>query len=180
MEALKTVKVTPTPDAALDTSHRRGRVVDMRRQRMTWDAIGTELGVSKQRAHKIYQEALAEYPVSALGEHRAEEAELIDWSVRRLVAIVEQEGADPATGKAVSARTRIEAINALRGLSEHRARLFGLNAPTRTSVEVITKDAFAADLERMAAELGNSDVIDAEEVPDERVKQLAKGAGEDA
>lgn len=161
-----------------EVHYRRGRVVELRRADTPWDVIADELGVSKQRAHQIYMDALKDYPKSQVGEHRHEEAEVVDWATRKLRAIIDADEPDPATGKHVSARTRIEALSALKGWREHRARLYGIYAPTKSSVEVITKDAFAADLERMAAELGDSDVIDAEEVPDERVKQLAKGAGD--
>ena len=53
----------------------------------------------------------------------------------------------------VSPRIRVEAWNSIRGWSEHRSKLYGLFAPTKSAVEAISKDAFTADLERMAAEL---------------------------
>jgi hypothetical protein len=68
--------------------------------------------------------------------------------VRELLCIAE----DPA----VSPKTRLEAWNAIRGWSEYRSKLFGLFAPSKSSVEVLTRDAFTADLERMAAELESS------------------------
>lgn len=161
-----------TTDTALQTSHRRARVVQLRRERRTWDAIGADIGVSKQRAHKIYQEALAEYPISALGEHRAEEGELIDQAIRDLLAIAaddrEYENADGVSKPVVSPRTRVEAWSAIRGWSEHRARLYGLNAPTRTQVDVVTRDSLATELERLAAELGpGAGVLDATVVEDD-------------
>lgn len=142
-----------------EVAYRRGRVVDLRRQRLSWDQIGAELGVTKQRAHQIYQAALNEYPVSKLGEHRQEEAELIDRAVRELLAIASAptDSVDQATGKAVSARTRVEAWQAIRGWSEHRAKLFGLLAPTKSQVDVVTHDSLTREMERLAAELGEQD-----------------------
>lgn len=129
-----------------ESARRKARVIDLRRQRRPWDAIGAEFDVSPQRAHQIYRDALAEYPVAALGELRGEEGELIDLAVRRLLGI--------AVDASVHARTRVEAWSAVRGWSEHRARLFGLNAPTRSQVDVVTHDSLTRELERLAAELG--------------------------
>lgn len=38
---------------------RRRRVLDMRRRKMTYEAIAAALGVSRQRAHAIHHEAVA-------------------------------------------------------------------------------------------------------------------------
>jgi hypothetical protein len=51
---------------------------------------------------------------------------------------------------------RVEAWNSIRGWSEYRSKLYGLFAPSKSSVEVLTKDAFTAELERMAAQLESS------------------------
>lgn len=165
----------------LDTAQRRGKVVELRRQRKTWDVIGQELGVSKQRAHRIYQEALAEYPTSQLAEHRHEELELIDQAIQQLHAIIYATEPDEATGKAVSARTRVEAISALRAWSQHRATLLGLNAPTRSQVDVVTHDSLAQEMERLAAELGeNTPKVTAAEGRALDVALTSAAAGKDA
>jgi Homeodomain-like domain-containing protein len=124
---------------------RRARVVELRRDRWTWDAIGDDLGVSRQRVRQIYDEALNEVTAAQVTEHRHEEGELVDRAVRELLCIAE----DPD----VSPRTRVEAWNSIRGWSEYRSKLYGLFAPSKSSVEVLTKDAFTADMERMAVEL---------------------------
>ena len=150
----------PTVDTQLDTAARRARVVELRRQRLTWDQIGHDIGVSKQRAHKIYQEALAEYPASQLAEHRHEELELIDQAIRDLLAIAQDDReteTEKGTRPVTSPRTRVEAWSAIRGWSQHRAALLGLNAPTRSTVDVVTHDSLAEEMQRLAAELGEND-----------------------
>jgi hypothetical protein len=141
-------------------AHRHARVIELRRQRLTWEAIGADLGVSKQRAHQLYREAVDAHPVAALAEHRHEEAELIDRAVRDLLSIATDDR-ETATEKGVrpvvSPRTRVEAWSAIRGWSEHRARLFGLNAPSRSTVDVVTHDSLAEEMQRLAAELGEND-----------------------
>ncbi len=143
------------------SAQRRARIIEYRAQRLTWRDIGAREGISAPRAHRIYNDALAEYPVTALAEHRHEEGELIDRAVRDLLSIAAND-ATYVDGKGnekpvVSARTRVEAWSAIRGWSEHRARLFGLNAPTRSTVDVVTHDSLAEEMARLAAELGDND-----------------------
>jgi hypothetical protein len=51
----------------------------------------------------------------------------------------------------------LAAIGKLLDIQARRAKLVGSDAPTKSSVQVITKDAFTEDLERMAAELESND-----------------------
>lgn len=151
---------TLTPE---ESAQRRAAIIDMRRpgNRQPWDAIGRRFDISAQRAHRIYSEALDDYPVAKLAEHRHEEAELIDTAIRDLMSIAaddrEYEDSKGNLRPCVSSRTRVEAWSAIRGWSEHRARLFGLNAPSRSTVDVVTHDSLAEEMQRLAAELGEND-----------------------
>lgn len=121
---------------------RKARIVELRRQRRPWDAIGAEFDISAPRAYRIYREALAERPVAQVDEHRAEETELVDLAVRRLMGI--------AVNPQVSPRTQVEAWNAVRGFAERKAKLLGLDAP----MTVVTLDALDTEIARLTAELG--------------------------
>jgi hypothetical protein len=114
----------------------------MRRARLTFAQIGDRLGISQQRAGQIYRAALSDIPAQQVDEHRAEELELIDTAVNRLMSIA----ADPET----SPRTRVEAWSAIRGWSERKSKLLGLDSPSKH--EVITLDAINAEIEKLAAE----------------------------
>ena len=48
------------------SAQRRARILDLRRQRLPWDVIGAEFDITPQRAHQIYKDALAEFPVAKL------------------------------------------------------------------------------------------------------------------
>lgn len=118
----------PTHRLSKEEVHeRRARVVEMRRARRTWDEIGAALDVTAQRAHAIYKQALTERPFAQVDEHRAEEMELLDLGTRRLMAIA-------VATATTSPRTAVEAWNAIRGYSDSRRKLLGLDAPQQINV----------------------------------------------
>lgn len=130
----------------ITAAERRAQVVALRRRRATFADIGRALGISKQRAHQLYEQALAEIPAQQLSEHRAEELILIDDATRDLMRIARDEATSP--------RTAVEAWNAIKGWAERKARLLGLDAPARHRVDVITSDMIEQEIARLEAELG--------------------------
>jgi hypothetical protein len=130
-------RITPTAAA------RRVEVIKMRRARLTFAQIGDRLGITQQRAGQIYRAALSDIPAQQVDEHRAEEMELIDLAVNRLMVI--------AADSEVSARTQVEAWSAIRGWAERKSKLLGLDSPSKH--EVITLDAINAEIEKLTAEL---------------------------
>jgi ribosomal protein L15E len=124
-------------------AERRAQVVRMRSARLSFAEIGRRLGITAQRAGVIYRRALQEIPRADVDEHRAEELEFIDLAVNRLITI--------AMDKEVSARTRVEAWNAIRGWTERKAKLLGLDAPTKH--EVLTMDGIEAEIRRLEREI---------------------------
>lgn len=113
-------------DTRITTAEQRARVVALRRRRMTFAEIGQELGVSPQRAHQIYEAALKAIPAPNVEQHRAEELTLIDDAIAGLWPIAQNLG---------QPRTAVEAWNAIRGWAERKAKLLGLDVPTRVSVD---------------------------------------------
>lgn len=129
-----------TPEQA----ERLREIVRMPRARFTEDQIGQRLGISQPRVSQLYKQALAEIPAHDVEEHRAEEVGLIDDAIRSLMRIALEAG---------HPRTSVEAWNAIRGWAERKARLLGLDAPTRRAVEVITTDQIDAEIARLEAEI---------------------------
>jgi hypothetical protein len=129
----------------LIAAERRAQVVALRRRRLTFDEIGAELGVSRQRAHAIWRAALAEIPAAQLDEHRIEELALIDDAIANLMPIARDHKRP---------RSAIEAWNAIRGWAERKAKLLGLDAPGKRQIEVITADVIDREIARLEAELG--------------------------
>lgn len=122
---------------------RKARIVEMRRTWRPFDQIGAEFGITGARAHQIYWEAVNERPTQQVEEHRAEQLELYDLATRRLMAIA------MSTNPKMSARTQVEAWNAIRGFSEARRRLLGLDAPAQVQVN----HQVDSDFDRAYAEL---------------------------
>jgi hypothetical protein len=132
------------PGQRVTAAERRAQVVALRRRRATFDQIGRALGITRQRAWQIYQGALAEIPAAHADEHRAEELVLIDDAIAALMKIARDGDTTP--------RTAVEAWTGIRGWAERKARLLGLDAPTR--FEYLTLDAIDAELRLARAEMG--------------------------
>lgn len=132
---------TKRADSEIATAERRARVVELRRQRMSFAEIGEAMGVSLQRAHAIYREALAAIPAQHVEEHRAEELALIDDAIANLLLIAKDHDRP---------RTAVEAWTSIRGWAERKAKLLGLDAPAQL---VLTMDTIEAEIRRLEAEL---------------------------
>lgn len=128
-----------------ESAARKAQIVAMRRERIPFDAIAQRFDISAPRAHELYWQAVREVPVAQVSEHRAEETDLIDRAVNRLLLIAESD-------EDVSPRTRVEAWNSIRGWCEHKARLLGLNAPARKEVTVLTDTLVDQALAKAAAD----------------------------
>lgn len=132
-------KLTPE-----QVAQRKKAIVEARRAREPFDAIGAVHGITPQRAHQIYWEALAETPNTQVVQDRQEQRELADRAINRLLAIAE----DPD----VSHRTAVEAWSSIRGWAEHLAKLLATYAPIRKEVTVLTEDAVDAALRKLEEE----------------------------
>lgn len=115
----------PGDDSQLKAAEQRARVVELRRKRLTFAAIGAECGFTAQRAHQIYSDALREIPALDVQLHREEELTLIDDAISNLW---------PIATNAKQPRTAVEAWNSIRGWAERKARLLGLDAEQKVSV----------------------------------------------
>lgn len=129
-----------------DVAARRARVVELRRQRVPFEVIGRDHlgGVSAQRAHQIYRDAMESVVVQQVDEHRAEDLALIDEATAELLVIARDPGVSP--------RTRVEAFSALRGWSERRAKVVGYDAPTQVQATVTEVTQADIDLMELIAE----------------------------
>ena len=140
-------KFRPQMDRAPETVETAARIVELRRQRLTWPEIGKQVDLHPSRVRVLYNRALAEIPAQHVDEHRAEELTLIDDATANLMTI--------ALDVKVSHRSRIEAWNSVRAWAERKAKLLGLDAPT----QVVTIDKVDAEIAALQRELATMDRV---------------------
>lgn len=142
----------PDPRRQLAAAARDRLIVQRRAAKVSFQAIGDELGVSGQRVHQLWERILDRIPAQHLDEHRREELILAEQAQRELLRLA----ADPTA----SARSRSEVWTAIRGWSEFRARLLGLNSPVRSEISVITEDAVAAAIRDVQAQIAEGEALE--------------------
>lgn len=112
---------TPRRDAR--NAVRRKTILELRVEGLTFAAIGTRLGISKQAAHEALRKELAEVATARkdLAEHQLEvELAGVDFVLAGMAPKV-------ARGDAKAATAYLRAM-------ERRAKLLGLDAPTKTDL----------------------------------------------
>jgi hypothetical protein len=137
---VKTTKVTPHRIRARDRST---MALELRRDGLSYDAIGRTLGITRQGAWKLVQARFAE-----LREQTAETAtDVRDQQLHRLDAMLyalrgKVKRGDP---RAIDSALRIE---------DRRAKLLGLDAPSRA--EVSGPDGGAIEIEDARGQLADA------------------------
>lgn len=111
--------------------------------------IAKELGISHQRVSQLFQEVCDEIPAARLADMRNEEGELADAAIRDLLSM--------ATNKNVSPRTRAELWGQIRGWSESKRKLFGVDAPTRRELTVVSEDTVNNAIAELNLEIARMD-----------------------
>lgn len=165
-----------SPARKEDSQRQKAEVLRLRRIGTTFQAIGDQLGITRQRAHQIYKTALGEIPFDEVTTYRAEQLERLDALLVEANAVLAREhlmvsqgrvvrlgepfiNADGEADIAVGQGEPLEddapvlaAISTILKIEERRAKLLGLDAPTKTNVTV--SDAITSEIEQLAAQLG--------------------------
>lgn len=116
----------PSKAAEAEIAERRIKLIDMRRRKRTWEEIAQTLGYGSPSAacqdlKRALEQRRAELALT-LDEHRTEELEHLEYLQRAALTVLEDNEGDDQ---------RLQAVETLRRLSERRAKLLGLDAPTR-------------------------------------------------
>jgi hypothetical protein len=133
---------------AADTISQDWRAWDLRCQHLTYREIGAELGIDPSTAYDAVQRAAQMIPTEGAAEMKMSMLEEMDRMSRHLWTVVERKRALVVRGRVVTCNGQkviddgpaIQAIAQLLRVQERRARLMGLDAPTRRAVDVITHD----------------------------------------
>lgn len=124
-------------------AERRIKLIQMRRKKATWETIADELGYSSPSAAcqdlKRFRKQRDEELAMTSDDWRHEELEHLEMLTRKAIQIMEAEqskwvGRDD--GKLEPDYTpTLQAIESLRRLSERRAKLLGIDAPTKVETD---------------------------------------------
>lgn len=133
----------------IDARERERQVLELRRDGLTFDAIARRLGYSDPSgAYRAFQRAMKATIQQPADEFRRLQLERLDYWLECLKPALEA-----GRGYAIEKALMIE---------DRRARLLGLDAPTKHQVTV--SDTMTAEIEALAAELGLEDAPPAEAV----------------
>lgn len=144
-------------DELAEIERRKARIVDLRRRGFTFEAIGAELGISRQRVHKIYYDTLKAIPVESVATYRAEQVERLDWLLAEARAVLERKHLIVRDGKVLTLRLdgdgsedpvdvpmiddgpTLEAIRTILQIEKLRADLLGTAAPVRVETAAVVR-----------------------------------------
>ena len=138
-----TGKFVRTPDKIADDR----RAADLRSLGYTYQMIADRFNVAVGTAHKMVTRAVAEIPTEGAEEVRKIELEKIDNAERYLQSVIQNpQPRVSASGKiikddkgevVIDEGVRMEAVDKILKAQAARARLLGLNAPTKIQGEVL-------------------------------------------
>ena len=134
-----------------DTIEKEKKVLELRRGGLTFDLIAQRLGyASASGAHKAYMSACKRIVYEDVVEVRKSEIDRLDIAQAAIWG-------DLTDTQNVDANTRAKLVMALMKIMERRARLLGLDMPTKAQVEVTTYDrnTIDAEVERLVAILNS-------------------------
>jgi hypothetical protein len=138
------------------------RAAEFRSRSMTYRKIGETLGVSTKTAYCMVQRAIEDVPKEATKDLIALELEKLDRLDRKYLEIMDKPHPYvSASGRVVihngeiliDDRPTMEAIAGLVRVADRRARLLGLNAPTRADITSIASLTVESKSEQCRAEV---------------------------
>lgn len=140
------MSVTP---ALIELTLEQRQALELRAAGATFEEIGERQHVNKSTAKRRVDAALAATLREPADKLRELEAHRLD---RMTVLVMQAAEVAVARGK-----SPLFAVDRLLRISEQRCRLFGLDAPTKRIVNVVTEDAIDVAIRELEAELAQSD-----------------------
>ena len=145
----------------LETAERDAETARLRGRGLSFAEIGKRLGMSRQGATAAHKRALREVVREAAEDVRAVELDRLDTLYRTALGVMAKSHWTVQNGRIVrdadgrpleDSGPRLGAIDRALKVQERRARLLGLDAPTKNDVRVT--DILNSRIEQLAAELG--------------------------
>lgn len=134
-----------TRKRTIDQVKRDAAFAELRRDGLTYPQIAAAKKCAVSSAFEAVQRAIADVPAEAVTQLRQIESDRLNAIIADLWPIARNSDLDPTP--------RIQAYREIRQASESLRRMFGLDAPARQTVTVITEDAIDAKIRELEAEL---------------------------
>lgn len=125
-------------------AQRDAKLIELRRAGHTFQAIGDELGFSRQRACARYWELMREPVVAAVADYRAEQLDRLDRLVREASAVLARDHVTVSHGKVIRDEQtgkpllddgpKLAAIRELRAIEAQRTDLLGTKTPVKVEI----------------------------------------------
>lgn len=149
-------------DRTIETAERDAEAARMRSRSVSYQVIADTLGFAdRSNARKAVQRALLEIVAEPAAELRELQLAQLDELTVAALGVLDRQHVTVSHGRVIRDDTGavieddapiLAAIDRLLRIQERRAKLLGLDAPSRH--EVVTLDAVEAEIQRLSAELG--------------------------
>lgn len=129
--------IQDTGPEKIANAQRNAKIMMMRAEGATFQAIADEVGVSRQRVHQIVAEMIAEIPVSSTQQYRAEmleRLERIKAEAAKLAFDSPRVTYDEDGSEHVDHGPKVAALREMRAAEAQIAKLLGLDAPVKSEV----------------------------------------------
>lgn len=118
---------------------RRAQVVDMHRRGLTFEAIGQQMGFSRQRAHEIYWKAMNSVQAQAVNAYRAQMVEELAEIVRVANQVLHTDHFAHSNGRIVELEgqpiiddgPKLDAARTIIAAQARLSKVLGSDEPTR-------------------------------------------------
>lgn len=117
----------------------------LRRDGLTYPQIAAEKRCAVSTAFEAVQRAIADVPAEAVTQLRQIESDRLNAIIADLWPI--------ARNSDIDAAQRIAAYREIRQASESLRRMFGLDAPTKQTITIISEDVVDAEIRRLEDEM---------------------------
>lgn len=150
-------KTSTTRERTIVTAERDAEAAHLRAQHRSYREISAQMGYTGSNAYKAVQRAIAAAPAEAVAEMRVIESALLDDVIAKLWDIVLADHPYINQGRRFEgvsdAGPVIAALGGIVRASESKRKLWGLDAPARQVITVVTEDAVDAELRKLEAEM---------------------------
>lgn len=146
----------------LEDAQNAMQAAEMRSRSMTYPQIAAELGIALSTAYDRVQRGFAQIPTEEAKEAKRLELAKLDRIEAHLLAVMERDHVRIDHGKVIrddldqpmlDDGPGVQAAGSLLRVQERRSRLMGLDAPTRSTVQVITEDLVDEEISRLEMQL---------------------------